>query len=115
VALIACRHLDASAPPPPPPPPPPSPSPPPSRACAAIAPTCDPAISDRAALAVVGAHCRPCHDAGGVARHPLLDADTLRAAPVAELVGACQMPPDGAPALDDDERRILITWAACAR
>jgi len=50
----------------------------------------------------------------GSANHDFLDVSALRAAPVADMLASCQMPPDGAPPLAEAERRALASWAACA-
>jgi hypothetical protein len=85
------------------------------RACVTIAPACDPSIGDAAAIAIVHTRCFGCHDAGGIADHDLTSLAALRAAPIAQMVGTCQMPPDGEAPLAEPDRRALVAWAACAR
>lgn len=82
-------------------------------ACTPVAPRCEPSVDDRTALALVQTRCYGCHGTHGVAGHDFPSIDALRAAPVAEMVGTCQMPPDGA-VLTATERIQLVTWAACA-
>ncbi len=87
----------------------PPPRPPPPRACPAVA-ACDPAITDDAAFGIVRQRCWGCHGTNGIANHDFPDIAALRAAPVVDMVGSCQMPPDG---LDDADRRRLVSWAQC--
>jgi len=81
--------------------------------CAQIAARCDPAIGDHDARAIVEQRCFGCHAADGIAHHDLTTLDALRAAPIANMVGTCQMPPDGAPLAPFDERTLLVAWSAC--
>jgi hypothetical protein len=85
----------------------------PARACAAIRPRCDREIADAAVVALVERRCLGCHDAGGIAGHDFTSIAALRAAPVAEMIGSCQMPPDGAPVLAESDRRTLVDWSGC--
>jgi hypothetical protein len=91
--------------------PPVAPSPPARASCVAIAAVCDPAIDEARVAAIVEHRCMACHGPGGIAGHDFAAGiDALRGAPVAEMVGTCQMPPDGAA---EPERRALVGWAAC--
>jgi hypothetical protein len=82
----------------------------PAKACPAIAARCDRAVTDDQVFHEVQARCWGCHGAGGPAGHDFVDLHALRAAPVGDMVGSCQMPPQGLP---DPERQMLVTWAAC--
>jgi hypothetical protein len=83
------------------------------RACVAIAPTCDRAIGDTEAFAVVQHRCLGCHGEHGIAGHDFTAVSALPVAAIGEMIGSCQMPPDGEPALAEPERRLLVAWAAC--
>jgi hypothetical protein len=80
--------------------------------CATIAGHCDRTIDDIAVFELVQQRCWACHDRDGLAGHDFATVTALRAAPVAEMVGTCQMPPDGAP-LPDADRRRLVDWSRC--
>ena len=82
-------------------------------ACAAIERTCDPGVTDDAAFALVRRRCWGCHGADGLANHDFTSLSALRAAPIAEMIGTCQMPPDGERPLEMAERRMLAGWASC--
>lgn len=100
IVLVACTRAPAA---------------PTKRACAAIAPTCSAAPDDATAFAFVQAHCWKCHAEHGIAEHEFTSVPSLRAAPVASMIGGCEMPPDGERPLDDADRRMLIEWASCPR
>jgi hypothetical protein len=68
-------------------------------------------VDDAEAIAIVRRQCVPCHDAGGIAHHDFTTMAALRAAPVAEMIGTCQMPPDGQAPLSLAERRRLVEWS----
>jgi len=72
-------------------------------------------VTTATALAMVTQRCSGCHDEGGKASHPLLDAAALEAArgDVALRLVGCEMPPDGTP-LPSEDRARLIGWGACA-
>jgi hypothetical protein len=70
---------------------------------------------DPTAFAFVQTHCWKCHAEHGIAEREFTTIPSLRAAPVAAMLGGCEMPPDGERALDDADRRMLIEWASCAR
>lgn len=76
---------------------------------------CDPAITDEVALTLVQHRCAKCHDEGGAAAHPFLNAAALlhERANVSLRLAGCEMPPDETP-LPTDERARLIGWGACA-
>lgn len=78
-----------------------------------MAGTCDASITDEAAFGLVKRRCWACHATNGLAGHDFPTIAALRSAPVIDMVGGCQMPPDGA-LLPDDERRRLVAWARCA-
>ena len=78
----------------------------------AIEERCDRGVEDAAVLKLVKGRCWACHGTNGIAGHDFPDIAALRGAPVAEMVGTCQMPPDGAP-LREPDRRLLVEWAAC--
>ena len=84
-------------------------------ACATLAPVCDATIEDASTIEIVHRRCFACHDAGGVANHDFTSLAALRAAPIAQMIGTCQMPPDGEPPLAEADRRALVAWSACAR
>jgi hypothetical protein len=65
-------------------------------------------------FALVRRRCWACHGTDGIANHDFPDLVALRRAPVAEMVGTCQMPPDGAP-LQEPDRALLFDWASCPR
>lgn len=114
-ALAACGNTQATAPAPATPASatPASVSPAPARrACAAIAPACDGRIEDAAALALVGARCGACHGPHGAAGHDFTELAALRAAPVASMLGDCEMPPPPL-VLSDADRALLLAWATC--
>jgi hypothetical protein len=75
--------------------------------------TCDASITDEAVFGLVKRRCWACHATNGLAGHDFPAIAALRAAPVLDMVGSCQMPPDGAP-LPDEDRRRLVDWATCA-
>ncbi len=80
--------------------------------CVAVEEHCDRGIEDAAVWKLVKGRCLACHGTNGIAGHDFPDIDALRTAPVADMVGSCQMPPDGAP-LRDADRRLLVEWASC--
>ena len=82
-------------------------------ACTPIAAHCDHAVADDDARALVERRCFKCHGAGGLAHHDFTSLDALRGAPIANMVGTCQMPPDGEPALAAADRALLVAWSAC--
>ena len=84
----------------------------PAKPCATITPRCDHGIDDRAVMALVRHRCWACHAEDGIANHDFPDVAALRGAPVAEMVGTCQMPPDGSP-LPETERQLLVEWSSC--
>jgi hypothetical protein len=73
---------------------------------------CDAAIDDAKVFAFVRRHCWACHATDGIAGHDFPDLVALRAAPVVDMVGSCQMPPDGSP-LGEADRAMLVDWASC--
>ena len=81
-------------------------------ACKNIEGQCDKSIQDAQVMKVVKGVCWRCHADKGIAGHDFPDIPTLRKAPVAYMVGSCQMPPDGNP-LADKDRALLANWAAC--
>jgi hypothetical protein len=83
------------------------------KSCTPIAATCSEAIGDRDALAIVVRNCSQCHGDNGVANHDLTSVAQLRTAKIADMIGTCQMPPDGAAPLRDSEREPLVRWATC--
>ena len=86
----------------------------PAATCKVSQPVCDPAVGDDTALALVRRRCAGCHEQGGQAAHPFLDAAELQheRENVALRLSGCEMPPDATP-LPADERARLIGWAAC--
>lgn len=82
-------------------------------ACTPVAPRCDPSVGDQAVFALVQKRCHGCHGDHGIAGHDFPSIEALRKAPVADMVGTCQMPPDGA-FLTPAERTQIVSWAACA-
>jgi hypothetical protein len=82
--------------------------------CIAITPRCDHVVDDAAVFTLVRHRCWACHAADGIAGHDFPDLDALRKAPVADMVGTCQMPPDGAP-LPEPERTLLVDWSTCSK
>lgn len=88
----------------------------PEASCKVSSPVCDPAVTDDAALALVRQRCAGCHDEGGAAAHPFLEAAALRRerTDVALRLAGCEMPPDATP-LPATERARLIGWGACAQ
>jgi hypothetical protein len=115
-SAIAIVVAACSAPVPPPAPRAPSAAPRSrSRApCATITDSCDPSIADADAFAVVQKQCWACHEHDGIANHDFDTLAALKAAPVAEMVGTCQMPPDGAP-LPEADRHRLVAWSRCQK
>ena len=81
-------------------------------ACKNVEGKCDKAIQDAQVMKVVKNVCWRCHADKGIAGHDFPDIAALRKAPVAYMVGSCQMPPDGNP-LADADRVMLTNWAAC--
>jgi len=113
-SAIAIVVAACSAPVPPPAPRAPSAAPRSrSRApCEQIVGQCDSSLDDNTVFALVQQRCWACHAHDGVANHDFATLAALRAAPVAEMVGTCQMPPDGAP-LPDADRHRLVDWSRC--
>ena len=87
----------------------------PKPVCKPIAAACESAPDDATAFAFVQQHCWKCHAAGGIAEHEFTSVSSLRAAPIASMIGGCEMPPDGERPLDDAERAMLIAWASCPK
>lgn len=87
----------------------------PASSCKVSNPVCDATVGDDTALALVRRRCAGCHDEGGEAAHPFLDAAALskERANVALRLAGCEMPPDDTP-LPADERARLMGWGACA-
>lgn len=77
-------------------------------------PQCDKSIQDAQVMKVVKNVCWRCHADKGIAGHDFPDIAALRKAPVAYMVGGCQMPPDGNP-LAQQDRDLLVGWAACEK
>jgi hypothetical protein len=107
VAILSACHAPAA--------PAAAPSVDPALTCKVSDPVCDATMSDDAALAMVQRRCAGCHDEGGAAAHPFLQAPALlrERANVALRLAGCEMPPDATP-LPSDERARLIGWGACA-
>lgn len=60
-------------------------------------------------------HCVQCHQAGGVAT-PFLQTYAQVAGAIGVVVDevhSCRMPPEGYPALTEEERAELFGWVAC--
>ena len=72
------------------------------------------AVDDAQAMQIVEQRCWACHGAHGVAGHDFVDIPALRRAPIGEMIGTCQMPPDGS-VLSDADRRTLLAWSECPR
>jgi hypothetical protein len=87
----------------------------PASSCKISNAVCDPTVTDEAALALVQHRCVKCHDEGGAAAHPFLNAAALlgERANVSLRLAGCEMPPDETP-LPTEERARLIGWGACA-
>jgi hypothetical protein len=73
---------------------------------------CDATIEDTTVMKLVTSRCWACHGSNGIAGHDFPDLAALRKAPVGDMIGSCQMPPDGAP-LAEADRRMLVHWASC--
>ena len=82
--------------------------------CKTITARCDHAIDDAAVFKLVRHRCWACHATDGIAGHDFPDLAALRTAPVDEMIGTCQMPPDGAP-LAEPDRQLLVEWATCKK
>jgi hypothetical protein len=80
-----------------------------------LVPKCDPAIEETAAVELVQRRCLGCHDRDGIANHDFTTLEALRRAPIAQMIGSCQMPPDGEAPLSEPERQLLVGWSACPR
>lgn len=78
--------------------------------CPTIARTCDRSVSDAWVMSEVQTACWGCHGKDGSAGHDLVDVAALRAAPIGDMVGSCEMPPNG---LSDENRIKIVQWAAC--
>lgn len=81
-------------------------------ACKNVEGQCDKSIQDAQVMKVVKGICWRCHADKGIAGHDFPDIAAVRKAPVAYMVGSCQMPPDGNP-LAEKDRVMLTNWAAC--
>jgi hypothetical protein len=75
--------------------------------------TCDASITDDAVFDLVKRRCWACHASNGLAGHDFASIAALRSAPIIDMVGSCQMPPDGS-ALADEDRQRLVDWARCS-
>jgi cytochrome c553 len=83
-------------------------------ACKNVEGQCDKSIEDAQVMKVVKGVCWRCHADKGIAGHDFPDIAALRKAPVAYMVGSCQMPPDGNP-LAEKDRVMLTNWASCEK
>jgi len=82
-----------------------------ARSCPAIAKTCDRSVTDAWVMAEVQTQCWGCHGKGGSAGHDLVDLAAVKAAPIADMVGSCEMPPNG---LSPEDRTKIVQWASCS-
>ncbi|HET9623698.1 MAG TPA: hypothetical protein VFP84_20140 [Kofleriaceae bacterium] len=81
-------------------------------ACKNIEAKCDKSIADADVMKTVKTVCWRCHANKGIAGHDFPDIEAVKHAPVAYMVGSCQMPPDGNP-LAQKDREMLTNWSAC--